>query len=797
MTGSTGSAAGTGRADHGPEGDGGSGRPDRSLPPLRAGRRPAGLALLHWLEDEHAPRLCRISGSSGSGKTHLVRWLAQAGTAPGAPSTRVVHAVLPAQGLTVRSATWLLAVQLNLPARTPEELVAHLTADPRRTVLCVSDLDRAGGRALPSEPHRLVDRLLDPLLRLAPVRIVADAADGTPETAAFSAVEQPAVLDLDQPQWTERVRFARWYGGLAAHSSQYGHGESYPNPGLAMFTSRIPGEPQPEPAGKHRSLVEVWWDTAVPETVRPTLRALGLAAGPLTAEEWALLPGVGGTASVREAARLLPPEPEFRATEPRWWLSRPDLARAAENGSGGEGGVDTHTGVPAADELSAAVVGFVRSVPRRADGRPDYPAAGERRLSLLLAQAVLAGSAHQLLADPLFLAYADPVAVTSALDASPDIPSDAATAEAAAISSAAAVWAEAGPALLGSTGPAERAAVLGARMAERDPAAAQALATEAEAGATPWRVRWARWNAPGADGGAGTEPGAEPEPATIAGAVALTEFVDPSTSAPGVLAIGVDGRLRAIDALGGGETAEPAGLGRIVLPETDGPGGWADLTLAPWGSPGPEAGGGPVVALDTAGTVSSVSPAGEEAGGSQPLPVPTRLPVTALAALPDGLVVGDAEGTLFALGTGATARMHNGPVTSLAAASLAGAGAEAGANWIPLLISGGADGRVRLWAPGWEPAPPVDERLSPVTAVTVRQSESGGLLTAVAWADGLIRLRRTGGGAGSGNAEAVGGVSADRVADLRLGTPALALTWTSAGLVAALPDGMLGLDLRP
>jgi hypothetical protein len=52
-------------------------------------------------------------------------------TAPDAPSAQRVHSLLPAAGPTVRSATWLMAAQLNAVARTPDELAAALEQDPR------------------------------------------------------------------------------------------------------------------------------------------------------------------------------------------------------------------------------------------------------------------------------------------------------------------------------------------------------------------------------------------------------------------------------------------------------------------------------------------------------------------------------------------------------------------------------------------------------------------------------------------------------------------------------------------
>ncbi|WP_371498238.1 hypothetical protein OG871_19470 [Kitasatospora sp. NBC_00374] len=184
----------------------------RRIPPLRAGRRPAGLALLGWLGDGRAPRLCQVTGAAGAGKSHLLAWLAEAGTG--------VDAVLPAAEATVQSAAWLLGRRLDLLVRTPEELFTALTEDDRPLVICVPELGRA------ADPAALVAELLDPLLRLERIRLVVE---GAPETVgAFTAVDGPAVLDLDLPQWTDPDRFAAWCAGAGADPA------GYPSPGAAL-----------------------------------------------------------------------------------------------------------------------------------------------------------------------------------------------------------------------------------------------------------------------------------------------------------------------------------------------------------------------------------------------------------------------------------------------------------------------------------------------------------------------------------------------------------------------------------
>ncbi|GAA0661428.1 hypothetical protein GCM10010193_10640 [Kitasatospora atroaurantiaca] len=250
------------------------GEDSRWIPPLRAGRRPAGAALLGWLDDERAPRLCRVSGARGAGKSHLLAWLVRAGTAPGTPTSHRVHTVLPAAGVTVRGAVWMLGRRYGVVARSPRELLAALAEDERRTVICVPELGRA------VQPARLVSELLDPLLELPHVRLLVEASTGSPEAEAFRAVPSPAVLDLDEPQWTDRDRFASWCAEQGADAY------AYPSPGLALG---MPREPAPE--GLEQLLARV----PVGPVGSPDLTAAG---EDLLTELWTATARTGGLASL-------------------------------------------------------------------------------------------------------------------------------------------------------------------------------------------------------------------------------------------------------------------------------------------------------------------------------------------------------------------------------------------------------------------------------------------------------------------------------------------------------------------
>ncbi|MDH6123690.1 hypothetical protein [Kitasatospora sp. GP82] len=307
-----------------------------AIPPLRAGRRPAGAALLGWLDDDRSPRLCRIAGSPGSGKTHLLEWLVRACTGEPAPGWRRLHAVVPAEGIGVRGAVWLLGHRLGVVARTPGDLLTALAETDGRTVVCVPGLNRA------ADPARLVAELLDPLLRLPQVRLIVEAADGSPEALGLAAVEQPAVLDLDLPQWTDQARFASWCEGRAADPA------AYPSPGAALgrtrteapesvaqLAARVPrsADGAPDPAAAGEQLLSELWTATIREGSTGQLLAdptLLVHAGPLAVTT--ALDGTGGPLpaawNVAGPALIAEPDPGVRAAVLRTRLIGLDEAAA-------------------------------------------------------------------------------------------------------------------------------------------------------------------------------------------------------------------------------------------------------------------------------------------------------------------------------------------------------------------------------------------------------------------------------------------------------------------------------------
>ncbi len=244
----------------------------RRMPPLGAGRRAAGLALLGWLDDPRAPQLCRVSGPSGAGKSHLLAWLVLGGTTGAAPSGQRIHAVLPAAGFGLRAAVWSLGQQLDVVAHRPADLLAALARDDRRTVICVPELDEA------AEPGRLVAELLAPIMELPHVRLVVEASTGGPAAGLFAtgrlAGVEPAVLELDDPRWTDRDRFAAWCERTGADPA------AYPLPGPALGLAA----PAPPDAAELLALVPRGADGA---------RDLRAADEELLSELWTSAAGAG------------------------------------------------------------------------------------------------------------------------------------------------------------------------------------------------------------------------------------------------------------------------------------------------------------------------------------------------------------------------------------------------------------------------------------------------------------------------------------------------------------------------
>ncbi|MFI9120120.1 hypothetical protein ACIGW0_12110 [Streptomyces bikiniensis] len=201
-----------------------------------AGREPAASALLGWLADARAPRLCVLTGPSNAGKSHLLAWLVEHGDTPSEDTgDRRVHAVAPLAGVGLRGAVWLAADHLGLAARAPGELCTAVAEDKRRTVLVLCDLHHS--RA----PDAIVDQLIRPLLRCGHVKLVVESRTGAPCTdQLLGHVRQSAVMDLGRPRWTDHDGFRRW--ALAVDPAAEPE-RLYPLPGLLVRPEQQPATP--------------------------------------------------------------------------------------------------------------------------------------------------------------------------------------------------------------------------------------------------------------------------------------------------------------------------------------------------------------------------------------------------------------------------------------------------------------------------------------------------------------------------------------------------------------------------
>lgn len=168
-----------------------------------AGREPAAAALLAWLADSSAPGLCVITGSAECGKSALLAWLVGHGTGAGTERERAVHAFVPLAGQSVRGVVWTLADQLGLVARGPEEFLARLADDRRPATIVLPDL-HAG-----ADPRALAELVLA-LNAYVHVRLVVETRSGTPVHRQL-ADSRAAVMDLDEPGWTDEARRRSWH----------------------------------------------------------------------------------------------------------------------------------------------------------------------------------------------------------------------------------------------------------------------------------------------------------------------------------------------------------------------------------------------------------------------------------------------------------------------------------------------------------------------------------------------------------------------------------------------------------
>ncbi|MER8044723.1 hypothetical protein [Streptomyces sp. NPDC094032] len=147
------------------------------MPSVRA-ERPGASALLGWLTDPEAPRLCLVTEAPG-----LLPWLAAQGSRAGG-RRRAARVLVPLSGQTALGAAWAVAGRLGVVAGSAGDLVRVLatteTGRVPRTVLLLSGLHAA------AEPVRIAEMVRD-LASLGRVRVVVEVRADSAEYAVLSA----------------------------------------------------------------------------------------------------------------------------------------------------------------------------------------------------------------------------------------------------------------------------------------------------------------------------------------------------------------------------------------------------------------------------------------------------------------------------------------------------------------------------------------------------------------------------------------------------------------------------------
>ncbi|TDD25205.1 hypothetical protein E1287_37475 [Actinomadura sp. KC06] len=726
-------------------------------PSIGAGRAPAAAAVRAWLTDVLRPRLCVVTGAPGTGKSHLTAWTALADTGP----VRAVHAMISARGMTPHALAWALAEQLSVAGGSPDVVVAGIAADRRPATVVIGELDEAGPACDGSAAPAIITGLLDPLLESQHVRLLVE---GRPEV--LSAFTVPAeVVHLDNPELTDREAFTAW---LRQQHPNTVHAEAlFPNVGLAELALS---------AEASENVPERWLDRVPPEAV-PALEVLASAYGLIDAGHWtALTAALTGDldrarASVNLAAPLVTRVDDgfqigLRPLREALVRRRtPELNAQIEHAIGGA---------------------LYTQIPKDPAGRaPLWAQCPPYITTYLLRHAAVTGVADRLISDAGQLVHADPRAATAVLetlDAAPPWP----------------VWRAVGPGLLSTSDPAERASLLrlSALLLGDDSLAAQ-FAPHAS---TAWEPAWSNTrpktplapkpdhnkvptapSEPSPNGNTPTEPPnhtagptntnnptstlAEPSPthggtssthaeaspahassphaetSSAHGAGAWTGPVSALTRRDNTLLVAAaDGTLHTLDAASG----KP--IGRIAggVPEIWGLVWFPDGTVLHLDAHRAVRASAVTKSESRADRISGLLNQAPDVGPAQVGAGTVRDTLkkwhglTALGtAGTTRLIAGDTSGQVHVWEPSApqhvrSHRLHDGPVTAVA-------GMQGDSGRLSL-ISGGADGTVRLWAID---EPPVDEPLirrnTGVTATTFARLPLGPV-AAIAWTDGHIRI---------------------------------------------------------
>ncbi|GGY48777.1 ATP-binding protein [Streptomyces djakartensis] len=192
--------------------------------PHIGGRAAALRALAAWRRSAPgAPRVVLLTGSSGSGRSHLLtgflmlcdpeyrkRLPLDAMDPSTVPPELPAPAVPAPEGLTAAQVLWLLADHYDLNATSTEDVYVELAALDEPVTVVVPDVDRAGPVRAAGEPARLAREVLVPLAATGTVRLLAEVPRPLAvELAGILAAGTVQVIDLDEPEWADSEGMVR------------------------------------------------------------------------------------------------------------------------------------------------------------------------------------------------------------------------------------------------------------------------------------------------------------------------------------------------------------------------------------------------------------------------------------------------------------------------------------------------------------------------------------------------------------------------------------------------------------
>ncbi|MFF3269323.1 ATP-binding protein [Streptomyces chrestomyceticus] len=186
--------------------------------PYIGGRTAVLRALAAWrMQWPGAPRVVVLTGSPGSGRSHLVAGflmlcdpehrkrlplddLDPTTVPPDLPAP----AVPAAEGRTAGQVLRALAGHFGLFATRSADIVPELAAAAAPVTVVVPDVDRAGPVRAADEPARLVRDVLKPLAETGTVQLLADVPRAlAAEVIAALPSGQGQIIDLDEPRWAD------------------------------------------------------------------------------------------------------------------------------------------------------------------------------------------------------------------------------------------------------------------------------------------------------------------------------------------------------------------------------------------------------------------------------------------------------------------------------------------------------------------------------------------------------------------------------------------------------------------